>query len=368
MWVANNHSHQRALTAPPLPYFPFRGCIDPGVLSGKPTSTTVTPNILTPSLSPLSVTNTQSVIKVASKPVEETHRGGMSQKTKPQRCFLSDTEDDEEESDTQSNRTPQLDRMVDEEDMDTDDALNGLQNDSEYDDVEPEDDDLYVHRKVRRAIRRNHNQSIPRPEGLGITSSSSMPTSEGLFPVTTTFTTSSSSFMGAIGSTNEEDSRTPFKCLCGKSFQKLCGLKSHEKQHLKFPTPQSANGIRKFAKKVNKPANGTSGVTAGTKRPSDETFADNNKINATVNVNPPTIPQAPATPTTTTGSNIYNLEKIHTCDVCSKAFLRRQELKRHSITHREDFKKFRCVNCQRTFTRSDALHRHIKNRRCRFDR
>ncbi|KAI8818888.1 uncharacterized protein EV422DRAFT_124067 [Fimicolochytrium jonesii] len=56
--------------------------------------------------------------------------------------------------------------------------------------------------------------------------------------------------------------------------------------------------------------------------------------------------------------------RSHVCEVCQRAFVRRQDLKRHSATHSATFKPFNCYNCATTFTRSDALHRHIKARRC----
>ncbi|KAI8923729.1 hypothetical protein BC831DRAFT_469710 [Entophlyctis helioformis] len=57
-------------------------------------------------------------------------------------------------------------------------------------------------------------------------------------------------------------------------------------------------------------------------------------------------------------------EKTHICEHCNRGFTRRQDLKRHKLTHFQLFKPFECKNCGTTFTRNDALHRHIKARRC----
>ncbi|KAI8904240.1 hypothetical protein DFJ77DRAFT_422952, partial [Powellomyces hirtus] len=52
------------------------------------------------------------------------------------------------------------------------------------------------------------------------------------------------------------------------------------------------------------------------------------------------------------------------CPDCPKRFLRRQDLSRHSATHLNGFKPFRCSHCGTGFTRQDALHRHGKAKRC----
>ncbi|KAI9007175.1 hypothetical protein BC832DRAFT_524028, partial [Gaertneriomyces semiglobifer] len=57
-------------------------------------------------------------------------------------------------------------------------------------------------------------------------------------------------------------------------------------------------------------------------------------------------------------ARLHRLERNHVCDVCQRAFVRRQDLKRHQTTHQSDFKPYECNNCGTTFTRSDALHRH----------
>ncbi|ORY48032.1 hypothetical protein BCR33DRAFT_714480 [Rhizoclosmatium globosum] len=52
------------------------------------------------------------------------------------------------------------------------------------------------------------------------------------------------------------------------------------------------------------------------------------------------------------------------CPVCHKWFLRRQDLRRHEVTHSK-VKAFECpLGCGTTFGRSDALSRHLKARRC----
>ncbi|KAJ1565433.1 hypothetical protein HK096_002816 [Nowakowskiella sp. JEL0078] len=57
-------------------------------------------------------------------------------------------------------------------------------------------------------------------------------------------------------------------------------------------------------------------------------------------------------------------KKGHACEHCQKSFLRKQDLKRHSITHIDGLKPYVCDVCQVTFTRSDALNRHVKSQRC----
>ncbi|KAI8608629.1 hypothetical protein BC830DRAFT_1154531 [Chytriomyces sp. MP71] len=52
------------------------------------------------------------------------------------------------------------------------------------------------------------------------------------------------------------------------------------------------------------------------------------------------------------------------CGECMKWFLRRQDLRRHEVTHSK-VKAFACPHgCGTTFGRSDALSRHLKARRC----
>ncbi|TPX60344.1 hypothetical protein SpCBS45565_g07538 [Spizellomyces sp. 'palustris'] len=63
-------------------------------------------------------------------------------------------------------------------------------------------------------------------------------------------------------------------------------------------------------------------------------------------------------------ARLHKAERNHVCDVCQRAFVRRQDLKRHKATHNTDFKPYECTNCGTTFTRSDALHRHLKAKRC----
>ncbi|TPX35703.1 hypothetical protein SmJEL517_g01867 [Synchytrium microbalum] len=357
--IHHGHHHQRSLTAPPLPFIsPFRAYIDPGVLSGTPTSAVPTPNVLTTSsvLAPSPMAAMSALPNNTTNPtMKRKGSNGSNASIKEEkedvvmrRGALSDSEDeaDDDESDMAHAGAEEVEEGIRED---------GEDDGSDYEDHDDDDDDLYERRQnssQRRRTSQTQNQPVvatsssgrpirrPHPDGLGISSSESedyasthpiqLP-GEGLFA-------------------NLEDDNVdaptavthPFKCHCGKLFQKLCGLKSHEKQHLKNNNStggataggsRAGTTIRKFGKKVSK---------AGTaQRASDD--------------NGGALP-------------IDNGEKIHTCEVCTKAFLRRQELKRHAITHREDFKKFRCVNCARTFTRSDALHRHVKNRRCRFDR
>ncbi|TPX61073.1 hypothetical protein PhCBS80983_g01352 [Powellomyces hirtus] len=63
-------------------------------------------------------------------------------------------------------------------------------------------------------------------------------------------------------------------------------------------------------------------------------------------------------------ARLHRAERNHVCPTCSRAFVRRQDLKRHTSTHNTNFKPYECTNCTTTFTRSDALHRHLKAKRC----
>ncbi|KNC97619.1 uncharacterized protein SPPG_07087 [Spizellomyces punctatus DAOM BR117] len=72
---------------------------------------------------------------------------------------------------------------------------------------------------------------------------------------------------------------------------------------------------------------------------------------------PPPLPPPPPSPAA---------QKVRTfhCQTCPKSFARKQDLKRHIVTHMPGYKPFRCYNCGTGFTRSDAVHRHLKARRC----
>ncbi|KAJ3017316.1 hypothetical protein HKX48_003630 [Thoreauomyces humboldtii] len=63
-------------------------------------------------------------------------------------------------------------------------------------------------------------------------------------------------------------------------------------------------------------------------------------------------------------ARLHRAERNHVCSTCDRAFVRRQDLKRHTSTHNSNFKPYECSNCSTTFTRSDALHRHLKAKRC----
>ncbi|KAI9202770.1 uncharacterized protein BJ171DRAFT_406526, partial [Polychytrium aggregatum] len=46
------------------------------------------------------------------------------------------------------------------------------------------------------------------------------------------------------------------------------------------------------------------------------------------------------------------------CVACPKTFIRKQDLKRHSLIHDPNSAGFKCSHCGTGFTRSDALYRH----------
>ncbi|RKO97769.1 hypothetical protein CAUPRSCDRAFT_6004 [Caulochytrium protostelioides] len=105
-----------------------------------------------------------------------------------------------------------------------------------------------------------------------------------------------------------------FRCFCGKQFHKLCGYRSHARSH-----------------------SGQHGVGA-------LTSAENaHSHHGTANVTP-SLP----------------------CHRCGKSFLRRQDLKRHIATHDASGARYICPYCSVMFSRSDALFRHVKTRRCRM--
>ncbi|KAI9102844.1 hypothetical protein DFS34DRAFT_577060, partial [Phlyctochytrium arcticum] len=53
------------------------------------------------------------------------------------------------------------------------------------------------------------------------------------------------------------------------------------------------------------------------------------------------------------------------CTDCPKGFMRKHDLKRHAVTHAKSFKPVGCEACETTFTRVDALLRHVRGGRCR---
>ncbi|KAJ8322873.1 hypothetical protein O5D80_008399 [Batrachochytrium dendrobatidis] len=63
-------------------------------------------------------------------------------------------------------------------------------------------------------------------------------------------------------------------------------------------------------------------------------------------------------------SKTHKAEKCHICEHCNRGFTRRQDLKRHKLTHFQLIKPFQCTQCGTTFTRNDALQRHLKAKRC----
>ncbi|KAJ3055852.1 hypothetical protein HK097_008954 [Rhizophlyctis rosea] len=123
----------------------------------------------------------------------------------------------------------------------------------------------------------------------------------------------------------EEDPSLPpgsgkFQCPipgCGKLFQKKCGLASHRKSH--------------------KPSSSSSSSSSS-----------------------PPIPQLQISPAAFYEQALHKtqppaLDRLHGCEICKKTFLRRQDLRRHRATHFDAGARFRCDNCDTTFSRSDAL-------------
>ncbi|KAI9331373.1 hypothetical protein BDR26DRAFT_870423 [Obelidium mucronatum] len=52
------------------------------------------------------------------------------------------------------------------------------------------------------------------------------------------------------------------------------------------------------------------------------------------------------------------------CEICNGRFLRRQDLRRHEVTHSKS-REFYCpFECGSSFGRSDALARHLKTSKC----
>lgn len=129
----------------------------------------------------------------------------------------------------------------------------------------------------------------------------------------------STSSSGSGGSSASFPAR--YRCACGKLFQKLCGLKSHIKVH-------QAQGARLS---VN----------------------DAGELEWLTESGMPVIAKA------------EEVCRNHVCDICSRSFLRKQDLRRHKSTHLSVSKRFKCENCDTTFSRSDALFRHTKSMRCR---
>lgn len=63
-------------------------------------------------------------------------------------------------------------------------------------------------------------------------------------------------------------------------------------------------------------------------------------------------------------SKLHQSNRAYGCNMCGKRFLRPHDLKRHKITHIEGYKPFECTHCGVTFTRQDAMYRHINSKRC----
>lgn len=51
-------------------------------------------------------------------------------------------------------------------------------------------------------------------------------------------------------------------------------------------------------------------------------------------------------------------EKPHACGACGTRFKRKHDLRRHERKHSESFQKFTCIDCSKSFTRSDTLNQH----------
>ncbi|KAI9344533.1 hypothetical protein DFJ73DRAFT_626873 [Zopfochytrium polystomum] len=62
-------------------------------------------------------------------------------------------------------------------------------------------------------------------------------------------------------------------------------------------------------------------------------------------------------------AKLHGVGKPHSCAECGLAFQRKQDLKRHELTH-AGFKPYMCV-CGGGFSRSDALHRHVRTYGCK---
>ena len=56
-----------------------------------------------------------------------------------------------------------------------------------------------------------------------------------------------------------------------------------------------------------------------------------------------------------------SMSRKHICQYhkCSQAFIRKEHLTRHLLTH-TSVKPFECISCHRPFARQDALKRHAK--------
>ncbi|KAJ3114864.1 hypothetical protein HK098_007160 [Nowakowskiella sp. JEL0407] len=124
----------------------------------------------------------------------------------------------------------------------------------------------------------------------------------------------------------KEATLNPFKChMCGEVFQVITSLRQH------VNTVHSDITARELARCTQKrSSDDDEDVKSGEKR--------------------------------RRGSS--SKRKDFKCQTCSKSFSRKQDLKRHVVTHIDGFKPYVCDICQMKFTRSDALSRHVKSQRC----
>lgn len=120
-----------------------------------------------------------------------------------------------------------------------------------------------------------------------------------------------------------------FQCpieSCNTYFQKRCGLASHIKSH---ENPRGAARRLSLTQSHKSRRHSCDSVSSAPSSPVSSPLRD----------------ELMSDPS----------ENLQSCEICAKSFLRRQDLRRHRATHLLGPRRFRCDNCDTTFSRSDAL-------------
>ncbi|KAG8968981.1 hypothetical protein FRC03_005247 [Tulasnella sp. 419] len=120
-----------------------------------------------------------------------------------------------------------------------------------------------------------------------------------------------------------------------------------------LPSPRTPSARSRADLLLTSPKLSPASVTHGT-----ELMQSTSRTNVG-SIQPAYPPQPAAPPTSTPSSSSQN--KQHVCQICTLAFARAHDLKRHTTTHTGE-KNFVCPNCLKKYARKDALKRHACTR------